>query len=47
MSERTPGADGKLPSVVNSINLVDASWDNSIGSTELKGVWSDPDFDGL
>ncbi|MGI9530735.1 DUF3604 domain-containing protein [Lutimonas sp.] len=43
--ERTIGADGKLPSVGNSVNLNDATWDNSIGSTELKSVWIDPDFD--
>ena len=43
--ERTPGADGKLPSVGNSVNIEDATWDNSIGSTELKQVWTDPDFD--
>lgn len=43
--ERTIGTDGKLPSVGNSVNLDDATWDNSIGSTELKTVWTDPDFD--
>ena len=43
--ERVPGADGKLPSVGNSVNINDATWDNSIGSTELKSVWTDPDFD--
>ena len=43
--DRKPGADGKVPTVVNSVNLEDATWDNSIGATELKTVWSDPDFD--
>ena len=43
--ERTPNAEGKLPSIGSSVNLEDATWDNSIGATELKGVWSDPDFD--
>jgi hypothetical protein len=36
---------GKVPSVGNSVNLKDATWDNSIGATELKGVWTDEDFD--
>jgi len=36
---------GKVPSVGNSVNLKDGTWDNSIGATELKGVWVDPDFD--
>jgi len=26
------------------VNLKDATWDNSIGATELKAVWADPDF---
>ena len=43
--ERTPNAEGKLPSIGSSVNLEDATWDNSIGATELKGFWSDPDFD--
>lgn len=36
---------GKVPSVGNSVNTADASWDNSIGSTELSQVWTDPEFD--
>ena len=36
---------GKVPSVGNSVNLKDGTWDNSIGATELKGVWTDTDFD--
>jgi hypothetical protein len=35
---------GKVPSVGNSVNLTDGTWDNSIGATELKAVWTDPDF---
>lgn len=37
--------NGKVPSVGNSVNLKDGSWDNSIGATELKKVWKDPEFD--
>ncbi len=43
--ERTVNANGKVPSVGNSVNLSDGSWDNSIGATELKAVWTDPNFD--
>jgi len=42
--ERKPGADGKLPAVGNTVNVANASWSNSIGSSELGTVWSDPDF---
>ncbi len=43
--KRTPGKDGKLPPVGNSVNLADATYSNSIGNTELMASWSDPDFD--
>ena len=43
--ERKPGPDGKLPPVGNTVNVANASWSNSIGSSELGTVWSDPDFD--
>ncbi|WKK67430.1 DUF3604 domain-containing protein [Lutimonas zeaxanthinifaciens] len=43
--DRKPGADGKVPSVGNTVNTNDATWDNSIGATELKNVWTDPEFD--
>ncbi|WP_136480255.1 DUF3604 domain-containing protein [Cognatitamlana onchidii] len=43
--DRKVDANGKVPSVGNSVNLEDATWDNSIGATELKAVWVDPDFD--
>jgi hypothetical protein len=42
--ERKPGSDGKLPAVGNTVNVANASWINSIGSSELGTVWSDPDF---
>ena len=42
---REPDADGKLPAVGNTVNVETATWINSIGSPELIGVWSDPDFD--
>ena len=43
--DRKVDANGKVPSVGNSVNLEDGTWDNSIGATELKSVWTDPDFD--
>ena len=43
--DRSPGADGKLPAVGNTVDLNTASWTNSIGSPELITVWKDPDFD--
>jgi hypothetical protein len=42
---RTPGADGKLPAVGNTVDVKNATWTNSIGSPELITVWTDPDFD--
>ncbi len=36
---------GKLPSVGNTVDVVNASWTNTIGATELITVWKDPDFD--
>jgi len=43
--DRTPGADGKLPPVGNTVDLANATWTNTIGAPELIGVWEDPDFD--
>ncbi len=42
---RTPGADGKVPPVGNTVNVAEATWTNTIGAPELIGVWTDPDFD--
>jgi hypothetical protein len=42
---RTPGADGRLPPVGNTVDAANATWTNSIGEPELIGVWTDPDFD--
>lgn len=43
--DRKVDAQGKVPSVGNSINLEDGTWSNDIGAVELNKVWSDPDFD--
>ncbi len=42
---RKPGADGKLPSVGNTVDVANATWSNTIGAPELIAVWKDPDFD--
>jgi len=43
--DRKPGADGKVPAVGSTVDAKTASWTNTIGSSELGAVWSDPDFD--
>ena len=43
--DRKPNAEGKLPSVGNTVDVANATWTNTIGATELITVWKDPDFD--
>lgn len=43
--DRKPGADGKLPAVGNTVDVKNATWQNSIGAPELSATWTDPDFD--
>jgi hypothetical protein len=43
--DRKPGADGKLPPVGSTVDAARAAYTNTIGATELKTVWTDPDFD--
>jgi len=43
--DRRIGGNGKLPPVGNTVNVVTASWTNTIGAPELGAVWTDPDFD--
>ena len=35
---------GKLPAVGNTVNMDTLEYTNSIGSVELSGTWTDPDF---
>ena len=42
--DRVLGANGTLPPVGNTVNVKEASYDNSIGDVELKTVWKDPEF---
>ncbi len=43
--DRTPDADGRIAPVGNTVNIATASYTNSIGSAELRTVWTDPDFE--
>jgi len=43
--DRKPGADGKLPSVGDTVDVANATWTNTIGAPELITVWKDPEFD--
>jgi len=36
---------GVVPPIESTVNLDEATYTNSVGSTELKTVWTDPDFD--
>jgi hypothetical protein len=43
---RKPDAKtGKLPPVGNTVDLKSGTYTNSIGATELKGTWTDAEFD--
>ena len=42
--DRKLNADGKLPPVGSTVNLEEASFENTIGAPELMTVWTDPDF---
>ncbi len=41
---RKPNSDGKIPPVGSTVDIENATWTNTIGSTELIKVWKDPDF---
>jgi hypothetical protein len=43
--DRSPGTDGKLPPVGNTVDVQAANYTNTIGTSELATVWTDPDFD--
>jgi hypothetical protein len=44
--ERKPDKwTGKIPPIQNTVDIENATYTNSVGSVELKKVWTDPDFD--
>jgi hypothetical protein len=43
--DRQPDSNGKLPPVGNTVDVQNATWTNTIGSTELIKVWKEPNFD--
>lgn len=36
---------GKVPAIKSTVDIDNATYTNTVGSTELKTVWTDPDFD--
>jgi hypothetical protein len=42
--DRKPDAKGKLPSVGDTVDVPNATYSNTIGTTELIKVWKDPEF---
>jgi hypothetical protein len=36
---------GRVPAIPSTVNIETATYDNSTGATELKTVWTDPEFD--
>ncbi len=44
-NDRKRGQDGKLPPVGSTVDVTKATYANTIGSVELMGSWTDPEFD--
>jgi hypothetical protein len=36
---------GRVPAIQSTVNIQTATYENSVGATELKTVWTDPEFD--
>lgn len=36
---------GKVPAIASTVDVENATYENSVGSVELSTVWTDPDFD--
>ena len=43
--DRTPGQNGRLPPVGNTVDIETARYSNTIGAVELTTTWTDPSFD--
>jgi hypothetical protein len=42
---RKPGADGKLPKIESTVDVANATYQNTVGAPELRGEFKDRDFD--
>jgi hypothetical protein len=42
---RKPSAEGKLPPLASTVDVAAATYTNSIGASELRGTFKDPQFD--
>ena len=42
---RAADASGKIPAVGNTVDIAGASYINTIGASQLRVFWQDPDFD--
>ena len=42
---RPDPATGRVPAIQSTVDLEKATYTNSVGATELKTVWTDPEFD--
>lgn len=42
---RVPDGQGAVAAVGNTVDVATATYRNSIGATELRALWRDPDFD--
>ena len=43
--DRKADRNGRIKPVGNTVDLKNATWYNTIGTSELATVWTDPDFD--
>ena len=43
--DRTIDPNGKLSAIGSTVDISNATYNNSIGSISLQTIWTDPDFD--